>query len=71
MTVQKMLFWQSWNPDYFIATLRIALGAISVIGGIKIAFPPDPEALAASYINPSKGWSSAFFADITRGGNKT
>jgi len=65
--MKKMIFWQRWNPDYLITILRVALGFIFVIGGIKIAFPPDPEALAASYIDPSKGWISPFFGENITG----
>lgn len=46
-----------------LIVLRAALGLTFVIGGIKIAFPPDAAALEAGYIDPATGWISAFFAD--------
>jgi uncharacterized membrane protein YphA (DoxX/SURF4 family) len=42
----------------------VVLGVIFIFGGIKIAFPADPAALAASYINPTNGWISPFFATL-------
>lgn len=47
--------------------LRVTLGLILITGGIKIAFPPDPARLAASYIDPGRGWISPFFADQITG----
>lgn len=49
----------SWSFDL----VRVVLGLILITGGIKIAFPPDPAQLAASYVDPAKGWISPFFAD--------
>ena len=44
-----------------LAFLRISLGAIFVIGGLKLAFPPDPAALVVSFVDPAKGFISPFF----------
>lgn len=45
------------------AVLRIALGTVFIIGGIKLAFLGDTAALAASYLDPAKGWIAPVFAD--------
>lgn len=40
---------------------------IFVLGGIRIAFPPEGrQELAASYVDPESGWISPFFADQIR-----
>jgi uncharacterized membrane protein YphA (DoxX/SURF4 family) len=46
-----------------VALLRIALGVIFVVGGIKLAFLGDTAALAASYSDPAKGWIAPVFQD--------
>ncbi len=56
-----------WHLDDGFTVLRIVLGVIFVIVGIKIAFPPDPEALAATFVNPANGWISPFFAEQITG----
>lgn len=53
----------SWSFE----VVRVTLGLILITGGIKIAFPPDPARLAASYIDPGTGWISPFFADLITG----
>jgi uncharacterized membrane protein YphA (DoxX/SURF4 family) len=53
----------SWSFE----VVRVTLGLILIIGGIKIAFPPDPARLAAAYIDPAKGWISPLFADQITG----
>lgn len=50
-----------WNSDHVMAVLRIALGGIFLIGGVKLAFPADPQGLVDGYIDPVKGWISPFF----------
>lgn len=44
--------------------LRVCVGLVFVIGGVKLAFPPDAQALAASYVDPSTGWISPYFVDL-------
>ena len=56
-------FAQHVNADVLVALLRITLGVIFIIGGIKLAFLGDTNALVASYTNPAKGWMSQVFAD--------
>ncbi len=51
------------NADTCMTWLRVALGVIFIIGGIKLAFLGDTSALATSYTNPEKGWLSPVFAD--------
>lgn len=51
------------QADYLVAILRIALGAVFVIGGIKLAFLGETAALAASYIDPAKGWIAPVFEE--------
>ena len=54
---------RSFNADVLMALLRITLGIVFVIGGIKLAFLGETSALVASYTNPVKGWMSPVFAD--------
>jgi uncharacterized membrane protein YphA (DoxX/SURF4 family) len=56
-------FAQYVNAGVLVALLRITLGVIFIIGGIKLAFLGDTNALVASYTNPAKGWMSQVFAD--------
>jgi uncharacterized membrane protein YphA (DoxX/SURF4 family) len=58
------------SDDSLALILRICLGVIFLVGGIKLAFPADPQALSASYTDPSTGWISPFFSDLitTRAG---
>ncbi len=51
---------------HLFSFLRIALGLVFVIGGIKIGFPTDPEALAVAYTNSESGFISPFFAEWIR-----
>jgi uncharacterized membrane protein YphA (DoxX/SURF4 family) len=44
--------------------LRLALGVIFIIGGWKIAFPPDAQVLAQSYTDPERGWIAPVFANL-------
>ncbi len=54
---------QEENLARLFTLLRIALGLIFIIGGIKIGFPDDPLTLAASYTNPADGLISPLFAE--------
>ena len=56
-----------WQWGNLFAILRIVLGVIFILGGIKLAFPADPGALAASYIDPAKGWIAPVFAERITG----
>ncbi len=49
------------DPGQLMLILRVALGAVFVMGGVKLAFPSDAQALAASYVDPATGWISPFF----------
>ena len=49
------------DPGQLMLILRAALGVIFVMGGVKLAFPSDAQALAASYVDPAAGWISPFF----------
>ncbi len=49
------------DPGHLMFILRVALGAIFVMGGLKLAFPSDAQALATSYVDPASGWISPFF----------
>jgi uncharacterized membrane protein YphA (DoxX/SURF4 family) len=51
------------RAEVLVALLRIALGVIFVVGGIKLAFLGDTAALVASYIDPAKGWIAPVFQD--------
>jgi uncharacterized membrane protein YphA (DoxX/SURF4 family) len=46
-----------------VALLRIAVGGIFVVGGIKRALLGDTAALAASYSDPAQGWIAPVFQD--------
>lgn len=46
--------WQV-RADVLMALLRMTLGVIFVVGGIKLAFLGDTTALVASYTDPAKG----------------
>ncbi|ETX04835.1 MAG: hypothetical protein ETSY2_26480 [Candidatus Entotheonella gemina] len=63
MQTSKHGFGLNVNADVCMTWLRVALGVIFIIGGIKLAFLGDTSALAASYTNPEKGWLSPVFAD--------
>jgi uncharacterized membrane protein YphA (DoxX/SURF4 family) len=52
------------KPDHVLAILRVALGLVLIIGGIKLAFPVDAMALAQSYVNPATGWISPFYQQL-------
>lgn len=64
---------QKLGSDHFVSILRVTLGVIFVIGGLKLAIPTlfgiaDVESLAQSYIDPTRGWISPLFAQrITQG----
>lgn len=54
-------FWKGLKSDHLMTLLRVTLGVIFVIGGLKLAFPPlfgvpGHETLAQGYIDPAKGW---------------
>ncbi|PON15343.1 hypothetical protein C2W62_24310 [Candidatus Entotheonella serta] len=63
MQVSKSSFGLNVNGDICMTWLRVALGIIFIIGGIKLAFLGETSALAANYTNPEKGWLSPVFAD--------
>ncbi len=63
MQASKRGFGLNVNPEVCMSLLRIALGIIFIIGGIKLAFLGETSALVASYTNPDKGWMSPVFAD--------
>jgi len=44
------------GPEHALALLRVALGIVLIVGGVKLAFAPDPAALAAAYADPASGW---------------
>jgi len=67
MTNQRRDWLPSTDSEYLMTVLRVAVGAIFLIGGYKLAFPPDPQALAASYVDPSTGWISPVFAEAITG----
>ncbi|MBI4513665.1 MAG: hypothetical protein HY702_06085 [Gemmatimonadetes bacterium] len=67
MTLENKHRWQFLDASYLPTILRVGLGAAFVIGGAKLAFPTDPQALAASYIDPSTGWIAPVFADKITG----
>lgn len=46
-----------------LAILRIALGVVLVVGGWKLAFPADSQALVASYTNQASGWIADYFGE--------
>lgn len=55
------------KSEFMLSLVRISLGIVFVIGGLKLAFPvlfgiPGHEVLAQGYIDPQKGWISPFFA---------
>lgn len=48
--------------------LRVALGVVFVLGGVRIGFPAEGrEELAASYVDPQSGWISPFFVEQITG----
>lgn len=50
------------------AFLRVALGVVFVLGGVRIGFPAEGrEELAASYVDPQSGWISPFFVEQITG----
>jgi uncharacterized membrane protein YphA (DoxX/SURF4 family) len=63
MQSQTRRFGWHVNADVLMTLLRVALGAVFIIGGIKLAFLGDTSALAASYTNPQQGWIAPIFAD--------
>jgi len=68
MNLQGVRFWKGLQSDHLLTVLRVALGVIFVIGGLKLILPtlfgiPDHEALATSFTDPVKGWISPFFAE--------
>ena len=67
MTDQHRDWLRSTDSEYLMTVLRVALGTIFLLGGFKLAFPPDPQALAASYVDPSTGWISPVFAEAITG----
>jgi len=67
MKLQGARFWKGLQSDHLVTILRMALGVIFVIGGLKLVLPtlfgiPDHEALAAKFTDPVGGWISPFFA---------
>ncbi len=50
------------NPvRYAFVALRVALGVTLILGGLKLAFPPDPVALAAQYVDQETGWIAGYW----------
>lgn len=46
-----------------MSALRWGISTALILGGIKLAFPVDPETLAQNYLDPETGFISGFFAD--------
>jgi uncharacterized membrane protein YphA (DoxX/SURF4 family) len=67
MTAQETNRLRFTDSEYLMTVLRVAVGTIFLIGGYKLAFPPDPQALAASYVDPATGWISPVFAEAITG----
>jgi uncharacterized membrane protein YphA (DoxX/SURF4 family) len=67
MTAQHGDWLRSTDSEYLMTALRVAVGTVFLVGGFKLAFPPDPQALAASYVDPSTGWISPVFAEAITG----
>jgi uncharacterized membrane protein YphA (DoxX/SURF4 family) len=63
MQARKRGFGVHVNAEICMTGLRVALGIIFIIGGIKLAFLGDTSALATSYTHPETGWLSPVFAD--------
>jgi uncharacterized membrane protein YphA (DoxX/SURF4 family) len=63
MTVSRMKV-PRLSTDSLALVLRVCVGIVFIIGGIKLAFPSNPAALAAAYVDPSAGWISPYFADL-------
>ena len=60
--MQRTPLWR-WRLDHLLTILRVVLGVIFILGGIKIAFPADPEVFAAGYVDPATGWIAPVFAE--------
>lgn len=59
--------WKGVRFEVFMTALRVALGVIFFVGGLKLAMPwlfgvLNHEVLAQGYVDPAKGWISPFFA---------
>jgi uncharacterized membrane protein YphA (DoxX/SURF4 family) len=52
------------SGDAAALILRVCVGIVFVIGGVKLVLPSDAQALAASYVDPSTGWISPYFAEL-------
>ena len=63
MQAQQRGFGLNVNADLWMTVLRVALGVVFIIGGIKLAFLGETNALVTSYLDPNKGWLSQVFAD--------
>ncbi|MBI4382365.1 MAG: zf-HC2 domain-containing protein [candidate division NC10 bacterium] len=60
-------FWRGLRLEALVTMLRVALGAIFVIGGLKLVHPaafgiPGQEALALKFLDPEMGYISPFIA---------
>ncbi len=67
MKGDRMPFWQGRRLDSLIAILRIALGLVFVVGGLKLVLPalfsiPDGVTLAKKFTDPATGYISPLFA---------
>lgn len=67
MKIFSSRLWNDIKPDSMLSLVRISLGIIFIVGGLKLAFPTlfgvsGHEALAQAYIDPQSGWISPFFA---------
>ncbi len=61
-------FWRGLRLEALVAVLRIALGAIFVIGGLKLVHPetfgiPGQEVLALKFLDPEMGYISPWLAE--------
>src|SRR5712691_11784695 len=63
MVAQDRRFGVRVRAEVLVALLRIALGVIFVVGGIKLALLGDTAALAASYSDLAKGWIAPVFQE--------
>lgn len=64
---KRARLWSRVQPEHVLAILRIALGVIFVIGGLKLVVPSlfnvaDTDALAAQFTDPATGYISPLFA---------
>lgn len=60
--------WKGARFELFMTALRVALGVIFFVGGLKLAMPSlfgvlNHEILAQGYVDPATGWISPLFAE--------